>query len=484
MPRPSTGRRPLILVASLTLLIAALVLCVDRGLGGDMYMDLFTGRFIAEHGMVSHDPFPTAAQGQEWLNQQWLSQLLFFWAGWAVGLTGISIVYALLLAIPLGLLLWACRRKGPWMLLAIAALYFPGMLAVIHPRAAGFTVMAFSLLVILILAVWRVPLRDGGLGAQPRLALAAIAALFAVWANLHGGFVAGLLLIALVSVGLAVDRFRGLSGVVASHRVGLLALAGVLGATIASLATPLGAQIWAYFQSFSNPAIRFASTEWQSALQSVPAMGYLGVCALFAAWLWWRSPRPRQIAPLLVALGFVAFAGFSMRNMIFVAPALAFQVAWAAPNRAEQRLRAPIAIAATAAIGAVLTWAAVLGPAQAQPQLRAPAVEYAIDHPPKTGRIATYAGTASYMLWREPDTPVAIDGRLEHYTEGQLHDNYAIVRGLQADLTIPLEALDVTAAIVHVPCAIEILEAHGFVVELTAPDGTYLVRRGECCGAD
>jgi hypothetical protein len=481
MPIPSTGRRPLILVASLTVLIAALVLCVDRGLGGDTYMDLFTGRFIAEHGVVSHDPFPTAAHGQEWLNQQWLSQLLFFWVGWAVGVTGISILYALLLAIPLGLLLWACRRKGPWMLVAIAALYFPGMLAVIHPRAAGFTVMAFSLLAILILAVWRAPLSEGGLGARPRVALAVIAVLFAVWANLHGGFVAGLLLIGLVTAGLALDRFRGLTEVVTSHRVGLLAFAGVLGAVIASLATPLGGQIWEYFQSFSNPAIRFASTEWLPALQSMPAMGYLALSAAFAGWLWWRSTPPRQIAPLLVALGFIAFAVFSMRNIIFVAPALAFQIAWAAPNRPDQGLRAPIALAGTAAIGAVVAWAAVLGPAQAQPQLRALAVEYAIDHPPKTGRIATYAGTASYMLWREPHTSVAIDGRLEHYTEGQLHDNYAIVRGTQAELTIPLDALDVTGAIVHVPRAIEILEAHGFDVKLAAPGGTYLVRRGECC---
>jgi hypothetical protein len=474
----------MVLVASLTLLVAALVLCVDRGLGGDMYMDLFTGRFISEHGPVSHDPFPTVAQGQEWLNQQWLSQLLFFWVNLAVGLTGISIAYALLLAIPLGLLLWACRRKGPWMLLAIAALYFPGLLAVIHPRAAGFTVMAFSLLVVLILAVWRVPSSEAGLGTRPRVALAVIAVLFAVWANLHGGFVAGLLLIALVSAGLALDRFRGLGGAVASHRVALLALAGVLGAAIASLATPLGGQIWSYFQSFSNPAIRFASTEWQSALQSVPAMGYLAICAAFAVGLWWRSPRPRQIAPLLVALGFVAFAAFSMRNLIFVAPALAFQVAWAAPNRTHQRLRAPIALAGTAAIGAMVTWAAVLGPAQAQPQLRAPAVEYAIDHPPTSGRIATYAGTASYMLWREPDTPVAIDGRLEHYTAGQLHDNYIIVRGWHTDLTRFLDELDVTAAIVHVPSAIEILEAHGFVPQVAAPDGTYLVRRGLCCRSD
>jgi hypothetical protein len=480
MSRAPTGRRPLILVASLTILIAALVLCVDRGLGGDMYMNLFTGRFIAEHGFVNHDPFPTVAQGQEWLNQQWLAQLLFFWADWAVGLTGLSIVYALLLAIPLGLLLWACRHKGPWMLVAIAALYFPGMLEVIHPRAAGVTVMAFAILVILILAAWRAP-GERGFGARPRLTIAAIAVLFAVWANVHGGFVAGLLLIALVFAGLVVDRRRGLTEVVASHRLALLALAGGLGAAIATFATPLGGQIWAYFQSFSNPAIRFASTEWQSVLQSTPATAYLGICAAFAGWLWWRSARPRQLAPLLVALGFIAFAAFSMRNIIFVAPALAFQIAWAAPNRPDQGHHAPIAVAATAAIGAVVAWAAVLGPAQAQPQLRAPAVEYAIDHPPRSGKIVAYAGTGSYMLWRDPDTPVAIDGRLEHYSEGQLHDNYAILRGHQADLTVPLEALDVTAAIVRVPRAVNILEAHGFEVRLTAPDGTYLVRRGECC---
>jgi hypothetical protein len=474
----------MILVAALTILVAALALCVDRGLGGDMYLDLFTGRFIAEHGVVSHDPFPTIAQGQEWLNQQWLSQLLFFWVGWAVGLTGLSVVYALLLALPLGLLLWACRRKGPWMLLAIAALYFPGLLAVIHPRAAGFTVLAFSLLVVLILAAWRAPTRTGALGDRPRVAIAVIAVLFAVWANLHGGFVGGLLLIALVTAGLAVDRWRGLSGALASHRVALLALTGLL-AGVATLATPLGGEIWSYFESFSNPGIRLASKEWQPALQSAPATAYLAVCAGFAGWLWWRAPRPRQIAPVLVAIGFVAFAAFSMRNIIFVAPALAFQVAWAAPNATEQRLRAPIALAGTAAVGAVVAWAAILGPAQAQSQLRSPVVEYAIDHPPKTGRIATYAGVGSYMLWRDPDTPVVIDGRLEHYSEGQLHDNYVILRGGESDLSRYVEQLDVTAAIAHVPRAVAALEAHGFEREFTAPDGDiYLVRRGECCAAE
>ena len=111
-------------------------------------------------------------------------------------------------------------------------------------------------------------------------------------------------------------------------------------------------------------AIR-ASTEWLPALQVMP---------VWATWPFRRWPwlalvavdAPRQIAPLLVALGFIAFAVFSMRNIIFVAPALAFQISTAPPSPdqgLEPRSRSP----GTAAIGAVVAWAAVLGPPRPRP---------------------------------------------------------------------------------------------------------------------
>jgi hypothetical protein len=481
MALPATTRPTKLLMAALTLLVGAVALCADRAHNGDMYLDLFTGRWIAEHGLASHDPFPTIAQGQQWLNQQWLAEFSFYRVGSAIGLTGITVVYAALLAVPLALLLWACRRKGAAMLIAIAALYLPGLFAVIHPRPAGFTVLGFSALVVLILAVWRAPAERGLVAVRPRLALAAIALLFAVWANLHGGFVAGLLLIALVTAGMAIDRLRGLSGAVATHRVALLGVVGVISAVIATLATPLGGQIWSYFTSFQNPAIDFASKEWRSALGSPAATAYLLISAGFAAWLWWRTPSPRHLAPALVAFGFVIFAALSLRNIIFVAPALAFQVALTAPNRSERRLRVPIAIAGSAAVLALVAWVTVLGPPSPQPELRSSVVDYAVEHPPQTGRIAAYAGVGSYMLWRDPDTPVVIDGRLEHYTPDQLHSNYIILRGWRTDPTSYVNRLGVTAVIAHVPRAIQILEAHGFVARFTAPDGTYLVRRDECC---
>jgi hypothetical protein len=467
------------LICALIALVGALALCIDRGHNGDFYMSLLGGRFISSHGFVTHDPFPTVAHGGTWLNQQWLSELAFFRIAGSLGQTGLTVLYALLLAAPLALLLWLCRRKGAAMLVAITAIYFPGVLAVIHPRAAGFTVLAFSVLVALIAIAWQ----GRPEGRQRPLVLAgsiaAILALFALWANLHGGFIAGLLLIALVTVGLAIDHRRGVPGTAPPRLVAALALIGVLAAVTVSVATPLGGAIWSYILSFQNSAIDHASQEWRSALSNPLATLYISAAGAFAVWMWLRSPRPRRVTALLVSAGFVVFAVLSLRNLIFVAPALAFQIAWSAPDRAAETLRLPIAAAGSAAAAATLFWAAVLGPAQADTYLRSPVVDYAIAHPPKNGRIVTYAGVGSYMLWRSPRTAVALNGWLEHFSPQQLSDTYGVLRGYTPDLLGAVERLQIGAVIAHVPAAIRRLEAIGFRPEYSSPGGTYLVREAK-----
>jgi hypothetical protein len=467
-----------VLIGALFVLVGALVLCFDRFYNSDLYLNLLGGRFVAEHGFVTHDPFPTVAQGDTWLNQQWLAQLVFFGASNALGLGGLTIVYAVLLAAPLAVLLWLCRHKGWPMLFAIATLYFPGLLAVIHPRAAGFTVLAFTLLVALIFVAWRA--RPDG-RADPRLlwgAVVAIVALFAVWANLHAGFTAGILLIALVTIGLAIDRWRGLE-TVPLPRVVVLGMVAVLATATVTLATPLGSAIWDYLLSFQRlaSAISHASEEWRSVFQSPLATVYVGLAAAFAVGMWLRSPRPRRATGILVAVGFVAFAALSLRNLIFIGPALAFQIAWSAPDRAMGALRAPIAVAGTAAVAAVVVWLTVLGPPKAESHLQAEVVEYALEHPPENGRILTYAGVGSYMLWRSPDTPVVLNGWLEHFTRPQLADTYGVLRGWAADVPESVDRLGAGAVIAHVPEAIRRLESHGFVAEFRSSEGTYLVRR-------
>jgi hypothetical protein len=179
--------------------------------------------------------------------------------------------------------------------------------------------------------------------------------------------------------------------------------------------------------------------------------------------------------PLLVVGGFVAFAALSMRNLIFVAPALAFQIACSTPDRNTALPRLPIAIAGVAAIAAVVTYAAFLGPAR-NDAAGYSAVRYALKHPPKHGRIAAYAGASSYALWRSPSTPVVIDGWLEHFRPGELRGNYGILRGWHENPTPDVKRLHVGAVIAHLPGAIRTLEAHGFVVKYEDAHGAYLVR--------
>src|SRR5437764_1463198 len=68
----------------------------------------------------------------------------------------------------------------------------------------------------------------------------AIPALFALWANLHGGFVAGLLLLALVGVGTLLDGGRPGRGRLHMPRPSVRAAAVGVAALGATFATPLG----------------------------------------------------------------------------------------------------------------------------------------------------------------------------------------------------------------------------------------------------
>jgi hypothetical protein len=472
---PSPARTKL-LIAALTVLVAGVALCVDRSRSGDLYLQLFTGRFISAHGFVTHDPFPTISQGRPWLNQQWLSELGFYAAARSIGITGLTVLYGALIAAPLALVLYCIRRKGAFLIIATAAVYIPGILAIVHPRAAGFTLLAFCVLVALVLAAWR-PRPLGAGGRRLHWALIGIPLLFGLWANLHGGFVAGLLLIALATVGLVLDRWRGLPDPIARHRLALLALMGLVATAIVTLATPLGTAIWAYVFSFRNPAISLATTEWEPVTQSTPAIAYLLIVTALAAWLWWRSPTPRRLMPPLVVGGFLVFAALSMRNLIFVAPALAFLIACSAPDRSTPHPRALVALAAGAALGAVVAYAAILGPARNDAPGFA-AVRYALKHPPKHGRIAAYAGASSYVLWRSPRTPVVIDGWLEHFSPAELRGNYGILRGWHRNPTRQVDRLHVGGVIAHLPGAIEALKAHGFKVAYEGGGSVYLVRRG------
>lgn len=458
------------------LLAAALMLCFDGTRDGDLYLQLASGRFIAGHGLSGVDPFHTIAHGEPWLNQQWLNELFVYQLARWVGVTGTTVAYAGLLAAPLGLLLWLCRRKGIAMMIALTVLYCPGLWVIVHPRAAGFTVLAFSALIVIVALAWLGRSRSPFL-ARLRWAVPVTLAMFALWANLHGGFVAGLLLLGVVAGGLVLDWKLGPPDAVALHRIGLLGATAVLAACTVILATPIGDELLSYLASFRNSAISVVSSEWRPAFQSPLAIAYLGVAAGFFAWLWMTRRGSRPLTPALVAIAFLALAVISLRNIVFIGPVAALAIATLAPDR---RVTVPlplIAVVLAAAVGTAATWAIAVGPARNEPILNKRLIGYALRHPPRRGHIAAYAGIGSYMLWLSPRARVELDGWLEHFSAAELRDTYAVLDGRVANPTPYVRRLQIGAAIVDRRAAIGALRAHGFEVELKTPAGAYLVRR-------
>jgi hypothetical protein len=462
MALTGSSRRSVAFVGLVALFVSVVAFCVNRSHNGDVYLQLGSGRFVAEHGFVHNDPFATIAQGKPWHNQQWLTELVYYQVAKGTGFTGLTVFYALLLGVPLFVLLWHLRRKGLPLLLAGAALYFPVLLTIIHPRAVVFSLMAFALLAVLLLRA------DS---ERPRWALLAIPAVFALWANLHGGFVGGLALIAVVVGGMGLDHLRRLPAGPSRRRIALVALAGVF-ACAATMATPLGPAIWSYVASFDNSALTIATGEWRSVVYSVPGMIYVGIAAAFATFVWFRTPKPRPLMPVLVSYAFIAATLYAQRNMSLIPLAILFQIGWSRPDLERPLSLRPVALAGTAvAVAGVV--ALVLGSPKS-PYWK-PLADYAFAHPPAHGRIASWGGVGSYLLYRSPRFPVVINGWLEHYTPMQLRETYRVTWGRPSAMRY-VDRLQIGGVITRFPHAVPTLQRHGFVVKLATWRGIYLVR--------
>ncbi len=153
----------------------------------DIFWHLSAGRWIIEHHAVPRTDFLSFSMpGTDWVDFEWLSQLLFQLLYQIGGMTALWLLkISLLLASWLIVDRFLTRRQVivEARILALA-LWSVGMLAHSDIRPELFSILFFSLLV-----TW---LED----PQP-LPLVKVFALFALWANLHAGFIMGLALILL-----------------------------------------------------------------------------------------------------------------------------------------------------------------------------------------------------------------------------------------------------------------------------------------------
>jgi hypothetical protein len=212
----------------------------------DLTYHLRAGSEILTTGAVpTVDTWTYTAAGRSWVDQQWGAQVVLRVAEAIGSWTGLVLLRAGLTGLIVGCLLVIARRRGldarTTALLVLAAFVIAAPAMALRPQLLG---MACFAVVLLLVADRRA--RPRGIWLVPVLVL--------VWANLHGSFFLGPLVLGLAWLEDVHD------GVPRPHRTLLVA---VIAAAAACL-TPFGPAVWVYAVALSsNPEVTARITEWQ-----------------------------------------------------------------------------------------------------------------------------------------------------------------------------------------------------------------------------
>jgi hypothetical protein len=230
----------------------------------DLAYHVRTGGIILDTGTIpSSDTYTFTASGASWVDQQWLAQVILAAVQRVSGWAGLAILRAALVGLTFGLVLGACRARGldlrraAW--LTILAFCVSAVALALRPQLLGMALFALTLLLVADrrahpLRLWAVPL------------------IVLVWANVHGSFFLGPVLLGLAWLEDLHDRDM------AQRRTLVIGALSILAAFI----TPFGPAVWIYALGLTtNSLVTSRITEWQpTTLRSAEGIAFFASVGL------------------------------------------------------------------------------------------------------------------------------------------------------------------------------------------------------------
>jgi hypothetical protein len=399
-----------LLVILLGAFAIVLVVGLHKELVVDGWMALVSGRWVAQHGLPTHDALTVWAHGKRWIDQQWLAQMAFYGLWRLGGVRLILLVHAALATsgiVGAGLLgrrLGGTARSVTWVALPAIIAYYP-VASVLRPQSFAFP---------LFIAVLWLVLTDA---REPSRRVFVTLPLLVLWANLHGSVLLGAGLVSLA----------GLIELIQQRRPSGRGLALLLVPWACLFVSPYALHMPAYYQKIlAGGDFKQFVTEWApTTLTATTAPVYLLV--LGGLWLLGRTYRA---VPVLDQLAFVVVAILSfqaIRNIAWIAlvgvavlPQLLDRLRQPAeePRRLNRILSLTILASAVISLAGVLakptSWFTTAFPVAAA---RATAAAAGSD-----GQVFATSPYADWVLWAEPQLAgrVAFDARFELYSPAQL----------------------------------------------------------------
>jgi hypothetical protein len=177
-----------------------IALLVDRNYLADFWHHLARGKAMVEEGrLVDQDRFTYTIPGQSFQDVNWLTQVVYYQLYQWGGMDLVRVTNALVLALTFSLLVNLCWRKSGSLPVAagIGIFTFFGMWQILTIRPQTFSLLLFVLVYDFL-----------DRSEQKPIWLLAVPPLLALWANLHGAFPAGLMLVGCFLLSAAWQRWR------------------------------------------------------------------------------------------------------------------------------------------------------------------------------------------------------------------------------------------------------------------------------------
>ncbi len=445
------------LLAALTLLLVFFIF-TRTAQDADMWWHLRAGKEMFEHkAILLTDQFSYTRSGEPWTNAFWLAELLFYALFRVGGFFALSLFTGLVGA---ATFLMIYRRLPGRPLLNVAIVVLAALTAAPiwgpRPQIISFFLVAW-------LDGW---LDDRQRGLQRPLWI--LAPVFALWANLHGGWIWGiLLLLAHLSGAVIQAAIDGKAAEAPPLRRDAGAL--LLWTTIAALAVginPNGLALWKL--PFHTVDVSLQIQEWLSPdfhrLDFHPFLWMLFALVIAARF----SPPVRDWPALLKVIGFAYLTFVAQRNIapfaIVAAPVLADWTAGALDAQVPARTASqaspwnrPLPQWLKTAVNVILLGslaALALGraywlslPAQVNDGVPAGAVDWIKRNQPQ-GRLFNSYNWGGYLTWELPGYPVFIDGRADLYGNEMISVWREIVSGSDDGLAL-LDEWDVRVVLLE-----------------------------------
>lgn len=372
---------------------------------------------LSARALTSSDPYSYTSD-IPWLNHEWLSELIMGFAYRTFGSGGLVALKLALAAATLTLLAPILRSASEvwrWPTACLAAVIVAPLTLTIRPQlwTLFFVVALCRILNASPMYRWWLPL------------------IFALWVNLHGGWIVGAGILVLWSA-------LELVGVATTRPSPWISLGVPLLCAAATLANPYGVNAWVFIATtvrLSRPGI----VEWQPLWQQP-----IGACLwlLTMTWVALAVRQARVLRPEAIAtVACLAFASLCVLRLVplFVPVSIILLLPYVQSpvggERAWPKERTVVDFAFICVAGVVLAWPRSIGCIQMQgePDIVA-ARALAVAHP--EGRLATSFNWGQYAIWHfGPRARVSIDGRRETvYSDQQLTRQLAMAVGETAGL--------------------------------------------------